>query len=629
MPTFLSPDDIPWILARGHLTETPSPKYMQSFTRLVGSVINNSNSIRKTPFEYPERMDRVTEAMDSHTKRSRTDLIVVLSYILLTLIATYPVWLSISQTVIGPEEDNQQNCWTVWWYHKALFEDHVSPWRCHLMFYPFGASLGLHDVGPAYAFPGALLAQMVGAIASYNTLILLSFVASAFAAYLLVRDMGFRSASAWTAGVVFAFSPFLTVHAQHHLQLTGIHWFPLLALALRRTRADTQWKWPILSGLFFAMAALSSLYFAVFALLLSLCFVVWHCYVDRRVLSKLLPRIAVFGLVPTILLVPRAIVALDAMKEGGEYLLFGASEYCSDLLGLVLPPSTHPLWGDVFESAQLSTTGSPWEFEYLGFFALLTALYGLRPPNRGSVVRWLVLAAGSVILSFGPLLHVSGKVITGRLLPYHWLIQNVPILDGIRVPVRFTLLGSLGIAIAAGRGSQEMARRLKTPIAAVIVGGLVFVDFMQAPLQTIPRPNAPAHQAILEVRSSCALLDIPVDEYFTRLKSQYLQMEHGSATVSGALGRDPGHTFALMDSLPTLQEAFMTDAVQPSTEISEVAARQELRWLSRRGIGGVIFHRHRLPAATEEERQGRLLSLLGVPLYTDSLYIGWALQNES
>jgi hypothetical protein len=552
-------------------------------------------------------------------------LLVSVSYLLLALVATYPVWLNMSETVIGPEEDNQQNCWTIWWYQKALFEDHISPWHSHLLFYPFGASLGLHDVGPAYAIPGALLAEVIGAIAAYNTLILLAFVAAGLAAFLLAYDMGFRWPAAWTAGVVFAFSPFLSVHAQHHLQLTGIHWFPLLSLALRRTRAGSRWQWPVLAGLFFAMIGLSSLYFAVFALLLALGFMVWNSYVDRQVLSKLLPRLLVFGLVAAVLLVPRALLALDAIEEGGEYLLYGASDYCSDLVGLILPPSSHPIWGTVFESAQQTTTGSSWEFEYLGVVALLCAAFSLVSPNRSSMARWLLLASGAVVLSFGPLLHVSGKVVVGRPLPYYWLIQKTPILNGIRVPVRFTLLALLGLSVTAAGGVEEIARRLGKRRIALLAGILVFFDFLQAPLSTTPSPEAPAHEAILAEVGSCALYDIPSDDYATRLKAQYLQMEHTCPTVTGVLGRDPGHAFALLDSTPTLRSVLASNTQPPPGGIAEDAAHQELLLLSRIGIGGIVLHRYALDAATLEMKLLHLHSLLGSPVYIDSLYVGWAL----
>jgi len=275
-------------------------------------------------------------------------LLVFCSYVILSLIATYPAWLHLSDAVIGPEEDNQQNYWTIWWYEQAIFENHISPWFCPIMYHPFGSSLGLHDVGPAYALPGALIALLAGPVAAYNLLILLSFPLAAISTYLLAADMRFSVAAAWTAGLVFAFSPFLPAHAQHHLQMTGIHWFPLLVLALRRTRARGSWKWPGLAALFFALSGLSSLYFAIFSAMLTAMILAWNSYADRNDLGGLVKRILFLGMIVAGLLLPRAFQAIAAMEEGGEYRLYGAVNHCSDLLGLVMPPSAHPLWGETF-----------------------------------------------------------------------------------------------------------------------------------------------------------------------------------------------------------------------------------------------------------------------------------------
>ncbi len=559
--------------------------------------------------------------------RLRAGSIIILSFVLLSLVATYPAWLHLSEAVIGPPEDNQQNYWTIWWAQRALFQDHVVPWRCSLIYYPYVTSLGLHDVGLAYTLPGALLAQLIGsAAAAYNLLILLAFPLSAGAMYLLARDIGVSRAAAWVAGVAYAFAPYLPVHAQHHLQQTGIHWFPLLVLTLRRTRAGNPLKWPILAGLCFVSATYSSLYFAMFAMMVGFPILLWNMYADRRQLHVLVRRIAISAGISAVLLAPRGLLVLQATKEGGEYLLLGATEYCSDLLGLFLPPFTHPVWGEVFRSAQLSTTGSPWEFEYLGFLVIGLAVYGLFSKRRAVAIRWLLLAGDFTVLSLGPLLHLGGEVIAGRFLPYYWLIQRVPLLDGLRVPVRFVLLSSLCLAVAVAVGTEKLIGSLKWPAVGILAGCLIFVEFSQVPFDVTPLPAAPAHVAVsAQMTEGAAFLDVPVDEYFTRLDAQYCQTVHGRPIVAGAIGRDPGHAVVLLDSLPQSAARFI--AVRPPERRSKALSPPSRLYgrLVDLGIEGVVLHRGRLPKASEEAILEYLRDFLGKPFYVDSLYVGWAL----
>jgi hypothetical protein len=239
------------------------------------------------------------------------------------------------------------------------------------------------------------------------------------------------------------------------------------------------------------------------------------------------------------------------------------------------------------------------------------------------------MAAGFVVLSFGPLLHCSGKVVVGHLLPYYWVIQKVPVLDGIRVPVRFTLMAFFGLAVAAGHGTQELSRRLKTSLVALLFGFLVFLDFLQIPLSVIPKPDASAHNALVEKTGPCVVLDAPADEYFTRLKAQYLQMDHELPTVTGALGRDPGHTYAVFDSIPHLGGILMTDGAAPKIAATDPVIRSEVQWLMELGVESVVFHRSRMESNSEDWRLRQLHAALGPPEYTDSSYVGWVLGFNS
>jgi hypothetical protein len=87
---------------------------------------------------------------------------------------------------------------------------------------------------PVTDVAGALLARLVGPVAAYNTLLLLSFPLSAGAACLLGRHLGLSRPGALLAALAFAFSPFHVAQAAYHVHIAQTQWIPLYMLALFR-----------------------------------------------------------------------------------------------------------------------------------------------------------------------------------------------------------------------------------------------------------------------------------------------------------------------------------------------------------------------------------------------------------
>jgi len=560
-----------------------------------------------------------------NTKYLRIGLIFC-SYLILTLIATYPTWMNLSSSIPGPREDNQQNYWTVWWFHRAIAEEHIDPWTCQLLYYPNGAHLGLHDVGPAYTFPGTLFAALLGPVAAYNLLVLMAFPLSAFAMYLLTRNMGLSYVAAWGSGIVYGFAPYLPVHGQHHLQQTGIHWFPLLVLCLRRIRVSGSSKWIVGAVLCYAMAAYSSLYFAVFAALLSGFILLFNMWKDRSMIRVILIRISLFALLCMVVLMPRFLLVRDAMKEGAEYGAPGAMAYSADLLGIIIPPYTHPLWGSAFEASHAFGAGTPWEFEYLGVASLILAAMGLISIRQPTLWRWALLTGVFTVLSLGPLLHIGGDVVMGRPLPYALFVEPVPVLNGVRVPLRFTLLAILGLSVVAGFGIERLTRQRGYGFVGILAGFIVFVDFLQIPLETTEKPEAPAHIALVTAHPDInAFLDLPVDDYSTRMRAEYCQTVHTRPIVTGAIGRDPAHFLAILDSIPELKGVgttwdFLYDDSNPFDSTTVVKIRQM-------GIGGVVVHREGM-GDREDGTLHTLSSILGPPLFTNEEFLAWPVESD-
>ena len=122
---------------------------------------------------------------------------------------------------------------------------------------------------PLTDIPGALLARVIGAVAAYNTVILLSFPLSAAAAFLLARYLSLSPLAAAAAALAFAFSPFHIAQASYHVHVAQTQWLPLYLLALWRCLDTPTAGRIIVLAAAAAAVALSSFYGGFIAIVLT------------------------------------------------------------------------------------------------------------------------------------------------------------------------------------------------------------------------------------------------------------------------------------------------------------------------------------------------------------------------
>jgi hypothetical protein len=162
--------------------------------------------------------------------------------LLLTLLLAVPVLRAPSERIFGLElVGRHADPFTV-------MEQFGRPPRLGVYFQPFT------DV------PGALFARVVGPVAAYNLLVLMTFPLAAAAAYLLARELGLTPAGASFAALAFAFSPFHLAHAAYHPHIAQTQWIPLYLFALWRCLAAGSPSSFALLGVSIAGVALSNFY---------------------------------------------------------------------------------------------------------------------------------------------------------------------------------------------------------------------------------------------------------------------------------------------------------------------------------------------------------------------------------
>jgi len=87
---------------------------------------------------------------------------------------------------------------------------------------------------PVTDVAGAVAARVVGPVAAYNMLVLVTFPLAALAAYVLARHVGLSVWGAAVAALAYAFSPFHLAQAAYHPHIAQTQWLPLYFLALWR-----------------------------------------------------------------------------------------------------------------------------------------------------------------------------------------------------------------------------------------------------------------------------------------------------------------------------------------------------------------------------------------------------------
>ncbi|MGB8644160.1 MAG: interleukin-like EMT inducer domain-containing protein [Anaerolineae bacterium] len=115
------------------------------------------------------------------------DLRVLLAYLALALVLTYPLVLQFTTHVAGDGSDDPALAWNLWWVPHALIDLGRNPIYTDYMFYPIGLNLAFYTLTYLNAFIAVPIQYVWGLVPAANMNLLLSFTLSGFGTYLLVK----------------------------------------------------------------------------------------------------------------------------------------------------------------------------------------------------------------------------------------------------------------------------------------------------------------------------------------------------------------------------------------------------------------------------------------------------------
>jgi hypothetical protein len=399
------------------------------------------------------------------------------------IVVQFPVWEG-SRPVLPPVHHPEQGDIATQFYPfrvnvvEELHRGRIPLWNDAIL---FGCPMLANAISTVFD-PVHLLTTILPAKYSWGAAVPVRPLMAGAGAALLVDALGGTLSGSWLAGIVFAFSGFLSSWRGRPQESTGI-WLPLVLVAIDRLSRKRDW------GTVLCAAAAGSL-----PLLGG------HPEVAFQ-MAVVAAAFAVFRLVSP---------AEGGASSGGRgrfargLLLAGAGSValCLVQLGptlqwvLHLNRSLHS-WGHLPLGAiatffSRNKVADPNSEGYAAMITLFLIPFAFRHRSRGDVLFFVFLLFASIEISFG-------------LPPFYGLSQALPILSGLP-NARFLLAADLSLAVLAGLGLSAIEqardrRRLLSPVvlsAGALAVGAVWLVFPS----TSPPPVDPRHVWLVRTWSS-------------------------------------------------------------------------------------------------------------------------------
>jgi hypothetical protein len=581
-------------------------------------------------------------------------------YAVLALAMTWPLARQLGTAIPGDSFDGWQNVWNLWWMREAWLVQHSSAYFTTLLHFPTGVDLRFQTMAPFNGLATLPIQLTAGLLPAYNVAVLLSFVLGGYGAYLLAlyalrrlftvhRSSFSIHASAFLAGVIFAFSPYHFAHLLGHLQLIALQWIPFYVLYLLRgldrqaasrealdapsVAARSLATDALKAGLFLILVGLVDWYYVMYCLLFTAFALAIYLLQGRltwRGLGLTAGAVAFFGLTLSPLLLP---MMQAARTWSGASLLRGYEEtrvLSADLLAFATPQVFHPLWGNWALDRSASFTATPSEYTVFAGWTVLAlcgiALLATRKRRTDSPPKdcqslpslpstrpglYLLSAAFFALLALGPALKINAQTALlpggGEIpLPYRLLYEFVPFVKLSRSVSRMDVMVMLFLGIGAafglaalvawltGRGANSSLGRvakMAVPLGAV---ALVLFEFWPAPYPISP-PDTPAwYETLAADPSPGAVLNLPAN--YERPWYLLYQTVHGKPLATGYVTRDD--PAVLRERAPVLSHFWFLGSDIQTADFD--LSRQGIQVLhDLLGVRWVVLDRYKMPGGPE------------------------------
>jgi hypothetical protein len=427
--------------------------------------------------QAPTRDERPTPRWAASPAIGRAEIAwVILAGVALAVLTTWPLVLHMSTRIAPDLGDPVRTVWEVAWVGHAMLHQPLHLFDSNA-FYPHPLSLAFSDSLLGYGPAGWIGSGTVAALVRYNLLFLLAWSLCFVGAYLLARELGTGRVGGAVGGAAFAYAPYKITEAGHLHVISG-GGIPLaLFLLLRGYRRSSRglliagWlvaAWQISLGF---TLGLQLAYLMLVLALIAVGYVIWRGRAGRSAIPSIVdrwraPLLGLRGQRAIVVLtclgiaLCGAVTAYEArpyLKVASEYptakrTLREVENYSSGPWSLIAASSENRVWGSATAGAREHVHSHNEDVFFPGLTIAVLALIGLASSIYTRRLR-LGLVCGVVVCS----VLAMGMGLTGAGYPYRLLYDYAPGWEGVRVPGRVFVMGTLFWALLAAAGGWRLA----------------------------------------------------------------------------------------------------------------------------------------------------------------------------
>lgn len=420
----------------------------------------------------------------------RLTILVVVAYLLLTVIATFPLITQFS-THVTDDGDPFFIAWVLNHEKNILQSGDLLNFFNAPIFAPYQNTLAYSDHSLT------LFVQTLPAIiASSNQIVWVNFLTlsglflSSLAGYLLAKFYTKNTLASFLSGAIIGFGAY-HLSIVKHLQISNFQYLILTILALELLLQKQTAKRAIFFGVMFILNAFVSVYLLTFSLvacatILSIRLIQRRGALSRAYLAKLFMILIAPGILVLITLLPY----LQVSRELGISRDLGEATYMSaNPRDYLFTTSTHLLLGGISDKHKSADPIRIWnEFSlfmgvslYVALIAALGMLWRGRKRLNYDLVVYSTMGILAILLTFGPKFR-------GIALPYSVLYYILPIMQGIRVPSRFGTLTLIALGVLLAIILAKALAKLPTKwrnFAFIVVATIILIEQISFPIQTL------------------------------------------------------------------------------------------------------------------------------------------------